>query len=355
MTLGGSLWAGDIPLLNPIYDFYAQNYLSAHALGAGQTGLAARNHLSDALLNPASISLIDPELIVEYGYKNNLTFHALVEDIELDSVKPIYLIGTGFSFTPSFLLDSRIHTGILFATPQTFHSDYGILSFYDMSRVYLGTSEFYSDLTVYSVMIPVCWEFNEYLSLGVNLNYLNFVNKASVKGAQNTQTEDLDMQKIVFKYGVLYSPVSWLHVGATIEPAYNVNPSTNIPAQFAIGVSSQWEALTWSLDGHYTASHTTDLKDDYGIHTGLQIPLLPYLTIQLGLFTQLDIRTDAFRNRVSIFNPNAAYLDHKLFITNGLTFQFSDLTLDIAYADSIALTEGATKQRYLNMGVGVTF
>ena len=344
------------------WDFYTDNRISSSACGMGYTGVASTGDISNAFINPASLSLENKKQIYfEYVYKNDIEW---IADIRYKNLNPNFSLGFGLP------INDYLQTGITYRIENSLKTDYGEMYGTGISEdedgfIDLGVIEAYRDFKISSFSIPVVFKFKDILNIGIDLSYTNFYSKYFSKEEIDTSetvsnTQMVEFNKIRPKFGIIFFPIKNLSTGLTYLPetreAVIIETDTldpNIfPSKIGIGISYKFNPIpiSLSLDYKYSKNSAEEgLVNRNDIHFGLGYYINDNFTIRTGFFTQKD-----YRIRETQLD---SYWDHhdQIFTTFGISYKVSSLILNLSLMDSHLFSSGSVEQTYFNTGISYGF
>jgi len=343
------------------FDFYSDNRFSTKANGRGYTGIANIDGISNVILNPASLD-IKNELQVhfEYVYKNTVPW--LIEDWYLKPLSPIFLAGCGIPINKYF------QTGVVYYIKNSYQLEMKTVIEMspggDIENVYQSDEE-----KIYSLLIPFTVKYKN-IRFGVNLDSLNYVFTSRVimegKVYYNLSAEG-KFEKLVPKFGVIFSPNESLSIGITFVPeteeTMKVNKKSNIsgeyveeehiifPLKLAVGIKHKPKVLPiwYYIDCNYSNESKIDKSfvDRIDFHFGLDYEISNKLILRTGVFTQKDYRSEDTKKSFGSID--------QVFATFGFSYKIGVIELNFSLMDSHLFSFGEIKQTYANCGLSFNF
>ncbi|MCI0472079.1 MAG: hypothetical protein L0Y76_00675, partial [Ignavibacteria bacterium] len=155
-------------LINPFWDFYAENSLSSVNAGKGNTGTASENDMSGINFNPATLEM--PEMLqasVSYEFKSNVQWMPEISsDLKLRQVHPELFAGIGYR------INDRFSVGIAYQNNYSFKLDIGeVIETNEMGQE-IGSYTAYERYTTNTISLPLVYKY-KFLKAGLNLSAIN--------------------------------------------------------------------------------------------------------------------------------------------------------------------------------------
>jgi hypothetical protein len=384
-----------------LWDFYSDNRVSSSACGRGYSGIASTGDISSVFINPASLSLENKrQYYFEYTYKNN---------VEWDTNRVFQELHPNFSAGHAFSINDFLQIGTTYRTEKSFSegteyihnirrfiyiSNGDSIPFYDyiadnipygfpypewlpdsldslsLDTSYVDTIHRNTDLKISSFSIPIVINFKNIIRIGVDINYTTFYSKIRHgESGENVPGIPIKFNKIIPKFGFIYSPMENLSFGLTYTPkiteSITVNPNSyysytqdpNIfPTKIGIGINYKLNLFPLSLSLDYIRSHNSmeeNLINRNDIHLGLEYDISNNFKIKTGFFTQRDYRDsesqEYYQENFGVGNYN------QIFTTFGLSYKISSLALNLSLMDSHLFSNGHIEQTYVNTGISYGF
>lgn len=334
-------------IINPFWDFYAENRLSAINAGKGYTGVASINDISGASLNPASIVLLEKmQVTASYEFKSRINNWLHVDQFDVKQYHPEMNVGVGYKF------GNNLFTGLTYSNDNSFKLEYGPEILFNENGIPVGSYIAYTKYTTNTISVPVAYRTRR-LRAGISLsavNYHGFNNIANtLSGGEGNNS--VDFWKFIPTLGVQVTPFDQFSIGATYSPPYqqrvkwsNMNvPEEEIapvyyPAKVKVGTEFRLldNKLLFDLDYRFAnTSRTYMFKDRHDFNFGVQYELEPELTVRGGVFTLLDYRTND--NGSNFADPIGSY--DQYFLTLGATYKYRALSVSLSYISSTVFTK----------------
>jgi len=318
--------------INSLWDFYAENKLSATNSGKGYTGVASENDLSGITLNPASFEPVNKyQVIASYEVKSSIGWYS--SDIYLKTIHPTVLAGVGYKINNNF------SAGLIYSNQNSFKIDLGeIIQTNEFGQV-LGTYEAYQRYITNNFTVPLVYK-SKYFKAGVNLSAIWY--KGFGKYGELAEYQlNTDFWKFIPTLGIITSPSEEFSFGLTYSPSYKqtiewtssnpahsfTNNSPNyFPALFSAGTELKLldKRLIFDLDYRFAnTSINKNLKDRHNINFGVQYSAMPDLILRTGFFTSRDYRAgDNYSDEVGKYNT--------YFLTFGGTYKYKGYSLSMS-------------------------
>jgi long-subunit fatty acid transport protein len=337
-------------LINPFWDFYAENSLSSVNSGKGNTGTASENDLSGIMLNPASLEM--PEMLqasVSYEFKSNVQWMPEVSsDLKLRQVHPELLAGVGYRINDKFSI------GLVYQNNYSFKLDFGEFITTNEFGQRTGSYTAYQRYTTNTITVPIVYKY-KYLKAGVNLSVMNY------KGFDNLSQEiivgnekgggdnNASFWKFIPMLGITLTPVEQFSFGASYSPPYEeavewdyadpdqIGDPVYFPEKVNVGTELRLlkKKLIFDLDYRFqNTSRSYMLRDRHDLYFGMQYALEPNFTVRTGFFTLLDYRTN---------DKGANFIDpigslNQYFLTIGGTYKTKDFATSFSIMTSNIIT-----------------
>jgi len=381
-----------------LWDFYSDNRVSSSACGRGYTGVASTGDISSVFINPASLSLENKrQYYFEYTYKNN---------VEWNTNRMFQELHPNFSAGHAFSINDFLQIGITYRTEKSFSEEEEYtprfiyifngdsIPFYDyivdnipygfsypewlpdsldslsLDTSYVDTVHRNTDLKISSFSIPIVINFKNTIRIGVDINYTTFYSKLVYgEPGENVPGIPIKFNKIVPKFGLIYSPKENLSFGLTYTPkisesitlqpnsyySYTYDPNI-FPSKIGVGVNYKFNSFPLSLSLDYIRFNNSmegNLTNRNDIHLGLEYDISKNFKIRTGFFTQKDYRDsesqEYYQENFGIGNYN------QIFTTLGLSYKISSLALNLSLMDSHLFSNGHIEQTYVNTGITYGF
>ncbi|MCE1164593.1 MAG: hypothetical protein LWX07_04225 [Bacteroidetes bacterium] len=334
-------------IINPFWDFYAENRLSAINAGKGYTGVASINDISGASLNPASIVLLEKMQVTgSYDFKSRISNWLNMDQNDVKQNHPEMSVGIGYKF------GNNLFTGITYTNDYSFKIEMSPIHYFNQYGQPMGSYVPYEKYTTHTLSIPVAFrtrKFRAGVSLSaVNYNGFNNLNSEPRLGEGNNT---VSFWKFVPTLGVQVTPFEEFSFGATYSPPYQQRvrwsnstvPEEQIapvyyPAKVNVGTELRLlnKKLLIDLDYRFAnTSRTYMFRDRHDLNFGVQYELEPELTVRGGAFTLLDYRTND--NGANISDPIGSY--NQYFLTLGATYKYRALSVSLSYISSTVFTK----------------
>lgn len=343
------------------FDFYSDNRPSIQANSRGYTGVADICGISNVVLNPASLDIENKAQIhFEYIYKNTVPW--ITEDMYLKPLYPTFLAGCGISISKYF------QTGVVYYVKSSYQFEIKtVLTTPEGSKENLYQSE---EEKISSLLIPIVFNYKN-IRFGINFDYLNYVFNSIIiiEGKENyNYTSEARFEKLVPKFGVIFSLYEELSIGLTFVPEMgetkklrqksNISDESVIekqiifPLKLSVGIKykSKVMPIVYYIDCNYSneSKVSDDCIDRIDFHFGLDYDkIIDKLTLRTGIFTQRDYRNEDIKK---IFGS----ID-QIFTTFGLSYKIGVIELNLSIMDSHLFSIGKIKQTYVNSGLSWNF
>ncbi len=366
----GMAWAqADDVLLDPFWDFYAENPFPPEASGRGFAGIAGQGDVALSLLNPAAMANIYGwQVVGGGGTKTRLPWLKGIWDdvgsMYVEALHPSAYIGLGYS------LGERWQLGLVYHDAYSFYFDGGKGEALDELGNIIGTTEFISKARMGKVTVPIAFSLSRNavvgmaLDFGINYRYDNF--------------RTLDVKR--------YSEATWYNVLPRLGAVIRLSESVNLGVTASPKWESSYDIKSVNLLGQAVTSrfrYTSPLKIGAGlsyrpVHSPVDIYLDGryvrlaeednYLIDRFDVHFGADYTRDNWQARAGFFTkrdyrqsePNWLYIlpvgnDHQYFLTCGLTRYFGFWGLSLSLMDSHLLSAGEWKTTVANGGVSYLF
>jgi hypothetical protein len=366
----GALFAqADDVLLDPFWDFYAENPFPPEAAGRGFTGIAGQGDVALSLMNPAAMANIYGwQIVGGYGAKTRLPWLKGIWDdvgsMYVEALPPSAYAGIGYS------LNERWQLGVVYHDAYSFYFDAGQGDLVDEMGNLLGSYKSYSKARVSKISIPIAFSpsskavFGFALDLGKHYRYDNLM-ALDIK-----RYSEANWYSALPRLGAKAEIGRGLYLGVTVSPEWQYDyeiKSQNLlgqplafkcrylsPLKIDLGLSyrPRQSPLDLYLDGRYVALSNQDnyLVDRFDFHLGADYTRDNW-QVRTGFFTKRDYRQS---------EPSWLYIlpvgnDHQYFLTCGLTRYFGFWGLSFSLMDSHLLSPGEWKTTVVNGGVSYLF
>lgn len=319
-------------VINSLWDFYAENKLSAVNAGKGYTGVAAENDLSGITLNPASFEPVNKfQVTASYEMKSTVQWYS--SDTYLKGIHPTVFAGVGYKFNNNFF------TGLVYENKNNFKLDLGEIIITNEYGNITGYSEAYERYTTNNFTVPVVYK-SKYLKAGINLSaiyYKGFTKYGDLSDYQLTT----GFWKFIPTLGIVSSPVEEFSFGLTYSPSYKqtiewtsgkpansfTNTSPNYyPATLTAGTELKVldKRLIFDLDYRFSNNSINRYqKDRHGLNFGVQYSAMTDLILRTGFFTALDYRDGSnYMDEVGKYNT--------YYLTFGGTYKYKGYSLSMS-------------------------
>lgn len=340
---------------NPFFDIYSQNYLSVQAAGKGYTGIAGRNNLSGTILNPASLEQKNKiQIYGEYLYKSEDHFYEGNSDDFYGQYNPTMLAGFSYKISKDFTAGALYENNNNYKINLETTNEYGEPTGKDVSNTF----------SVSSVSVPVVYS-TDMIKFGINLKYVFY--SAKLEGSDNADFKE-SFEKFVPDFGIIYSPINNLSIGATFTPEVSENveytgsdtsyvyPDANIfPYEIGAGISYTFDKtpLTLLMDYHFINTSSEEyLKDRNDFNFGVEYVINKLFTVRSGIFIVKDFRELEEKSFVGSANPGSY---SQTFGTIGGTINYEKFNFNLSVIDSRIFSSGNITQTQINFGAGYDF
>ncbi|MCU0373572.1 MAG: hypothetical protein MUE56_10070, partial [Ignavibacteria bacterium] len=157
-------------LINPFWDFYAENSLSSVNAGKGNTGVASLNDMSGINFNPASLEM--PEMLqasVSYEFKSNVQWMPEVSsDLKLRQVHPELFAGIGYR------INDKFSVGLAYQNNYSFKLDIGeVIETNELGQLTGRSYTAYERYTTNTISLPFVYKY-KFLKAGLNLSAMYY-------------------------------------------------------------------------------------------------------------------------------------------------------------------------------------
>ncbi len=334
-------------ILNPFWDFYAENRLPAINAGKGYTGVAAINDISGASLNPASIVLLEKMQVTgSYEVKSRISNWLHVDQFDVKQYHPEISVGVGYKF------GNNLFTGITYSNENSFKLEYGPLLVTNQYGDPISSYVAYSKYTTHNISVPIAYRTRMFRA-GISLSAINYSGANNLPNSPSGGEGDntVSFWKFVPTLGILVTPIDQFSFGVTYSPPYQQRvrwsnsrvPEEQIapvyyPAKINVGTEFRLldNKLLFDLDYRFAnTSRTYMFRDRHDLNFGVQYELEPELTVRGGVFTLLDYRTNG--NGGNFTDPIGSY--NQYFMTLGATYKFRALSVTLSYISSTVFTK----------------
>ena len=344
--------------INPSWEFYSTNTLSAVSSGMGNTGVAFTGNISSVVLNPASLDIKNnSQVYAGYTYKSSIEKNIYGMPEKIKHNLPSMVIGGVYKINKNF------QSGFIY------RNDYS----YTLSIDHVSTETHPdADATMdfkyatHSFSVPLSFNY-KCLRVGTDLNltYYRFDSKSSPDLSELNAKADLF--EFIPKIGFIITPIENFSFGATFVPGftdsaeykiegsnYNSKSVVKYPNRIGVGTSLRLlnNKLLLALDYEYSGNSKLRFqKDMNNVNFGAEYEINNEWKIRGGFYTLLDFRAD---------DSYVSYLD-KLgdydlyFITLGGTYKYKNNSFNLALNDSGLLSNSPMKSIKLTAGISLDF
>jgi len=319
-------------IINPFWDFYAENKLSASNAGKGNTGVASENDLSGITLNPASFEPVNKfQVIGSYEMKSSVSW--LSSDMYLKTIHPTVFAGVGYKINNNF------SAGLIYSNQNSYKLSLGEIIITNEYGNITGYTDAYERYTTNNLIVPLVYK-SKYFKAGVNLSAIWYKGYSYMSDKEDYQFST-SFWKIIPTVGIITSPTETFSFGFTYSPSYKQNiewTSANsvntykyntpnyYPATFSAGTELKFldKRLIFDLDYRFAnTSINPSMKDRHNINFGAQYSVMPDLILRTGFFTALDYR-DGSNYMEEVGKYNTYYL------TFGGTYKYKGYSLSMS-------------------------
>lgn len=359
----------DDVLLNPFWDFYAENPFPPEAAGRGFTGVAGQGDVALSLLNPAAMANIYGwQVVVGGGTKTRLPWlKGIWDDIGsmyVEALHPSAYAGIGYS------LSQRWQLGLVYHDAYSFYLDGGKGDYIDELGNLLGSYQSYSKARVSKISFPIAFSPNSKIVFGLAFDFGRHYRYDNFQALDFKRYSEATWYSVLPRLGATAEITQGLHLGLTASPEWQYNyeiKSQDLlgrplafkcsylsPLKVGLGLSYRPGQSPWDifLDGRYVALSNQDsyLVDRFDVHLGADYTRDSWQA-RAGFFTKRDYRQP---------EPSWLYIlpvgnDHQYFLTCGLTRYFGFWGLSLSLMDSHLLSPGEWKTTIVNGGVSYLF
>lgn len=347
-------------MLSTYWDFYSTNYLSTQASGRGYTGIAGKNDLSGALLNPASLELNSKYTVIT-GYIFKSTSQYLPKsfnDMFLEQYHPTGIGGVGIK------LNKFLQMGVLVHVDNSYIFSLKNVIITNEFGQTIDSGDVDQKLSASTLSLPVSVNYKEKFKAGINLNYSFYSNYLSnYRPVSSEQGYEATARFQVFypTLGLIYSPTKYFSIGAVFTPEIRARAKSKtgsteteyrdeniIPMKISAGLDYNFNAIPLKvlIDYNYSKSSADErMRDRHDLNIGFEYKPNEVLILRTGFFTVRDMRkTDNF----GIY-PYGSYSQY--FITAGASYQLKHFMFNLALMDSHVLSSGEFKRTMINGSV----
>jgi long-subunit fatty acid transport protein len=354
--------------INPFWNFYSENNLSASANGRGITGTASDNDISGINLNPASWNMESKfQLHAEVVYKSNVTWLPELElsDLYLKQVHPTVLAGAGYKPFQNF------QAGFIYHNDNSFALNIGEI---------IATNEFGEELYRYeavmkvnrhSFTVPLAYR-TKMLSVGAAFTYSLFTGYEGPAGSPGNGV-DIDslpkgtssFGKFIPAFGIIFTPAEIFSVGLSFTPQFEeavewkwqfggmeqteTFKETVFPLRLAAGSELRTRHFNVLLDYRFDQTSTSEnLKDRHSVHFGMEYPVNDTWLLRGGFFAERDYR----REDVQWLDAPGSY--DRISLTLGSRLKLKDYTINLSVMDS-HISSGIIQMTQVNASINYEF
>jgi len=338
-------------IINPFWDFYAENKLSATNAGKGNTGVASENDLSGITLNPASFEPVNKfQVIGSYEVKSSIKWY-FDNNIFVKGIHPTMLAGIGYK------INDKFSSGLVYSNQNNFKIDYGEIITTNEFGDITGKTDAYQRYTTNNFTIPIVYKTKKFKA-GVNLTAIYY--KGYTKFSESPLSSTF--WKFIPTLGIIYSPLETFSFGASFSPGYQqkiewksdtqsfINTPNYFPAKLYAGVELKLlnKKLILDLDYHFAqTSKNYGQTDRHDLFLGGQYTVLSNLILRSGIFTSRDFRTGNYLEEVGKYTS--------YFITLGGTYKYKGYSFSLAFMNNDIIRSTTVSHSRLGATVSYDF
>ncbi|MGV8018523.1 MAG: OmpP1/FadL family transporter [Ignavibacteria bacterium] len=332
-------------IVNPFWDFFAENRLAAVNAGKGYTGVASMNDINGVSLNPASLVLLEKfQVSGSYEIKSRVKWlPTITDDMYVKQVHPEMSVGIGWK------AGDNLFTGISYRNDNSFKLDYGeIIRTNEFGQI-IGSYQGFEKYTTHTISVPIAYRTKRFRA-GVELAAVNYkgLNNFPYQNQAGEGDNNISFWKFIPTLGVIVMPFEQFSFGVTYSPPYQENVKWDnandpvapvyFPAKVNVGTEFRFlqNKLLFNLDYRFAnTSRSYMLKDRHDFNFGVQYQLEPEFAVRAGFFTLLDYRTND--KGANFIDPIGSY--DQYFLTFGATYKYKALGVSLAYMSSTIITK----------------
>jgi hypothetical protein len=328
------------PVINPVWEYYSTNVLSAVSAGKGNTGVASSGDVGLIYLNPATLN-IDKKFQVNVGY-----------NLKSDATDRLSQNFFSFSFAAAYKINNNFQTGFAYQNDFSYdHSFHGAI-------IPEAITEF--SFATHSLRIPLVFS-HKWMRLGLNVNLMN------LSGTEEGLSGNL--WKIIPEIGMIVTPIPEFSVGLSFYPGfsgdikYHYDHSNDeyiyyvkFPNRIKAGTEIRLydNRLKLSFDYHYANTSSIELlKNQNNYHIGLDYSFNENWNFRCGFFTLYNL----LENPNSYYQYSWIYIEHADlgFVTLGTTFKYKNYSFNLGIMDNIVHNSQNISYFVINFGAGYEF
>lgn len=344
----------------PLFEFYADNLISAEIAGQGYAGVADIGDISFSNINPASFDIKnDAQIYYEHGFKNNTNVFSDVfsNNNELKSYR------SGISAAFAYKFSEYVRAGVIYTAKSSYSAGFGEIETFPRSE----------KRYIRSVNLPISYVLEKFrFGVGLNLDiyHSEFSDAFPLNGTWYSITGELDFYLFRPKLGAIYSPSEDISFGLSFLIPAKKELTTNcgsitlkhdkneFPMEILIGTKYSTPNIPLSVLLDFSHKHYSEMpefEDSNNIHFGLEYELLEKLHLRTGMFTNFDIRnmdytfTNDAGDEYDYWFDSDTFEDRK-FLTFGLSYFWKRTEINFAVVDSSLLTNSDVKHTYAKLG-----
>ncbi len=358
-------------IINPFWDFYTPNYLSAGNSGKGNTGVASEGDLLSTSLNPASFHP-DKKYSAEisYGLKTNTNYFPGLDVLTLKNSFPASNISIGYKFNENFSI------GFRYSNDANYKLDLGEMYVTNEIGQITGSGMAYENFNTHSFSMLLVYS-GKYFNAGVNLNFVIFHSNfhAVISSEINPEGYWGDVSsnstKFIPDFGVILKPAKNLSFGFTFSPRVefdvtrdypeSVTTKSFVPMKISAGAACKLLDNKLSIEADYRYENTSKsldipvtnqtifLKDRNNFNIGAEYLVNKYLNLRAGFFTLFDNRN---------VDTNTAIpkdLFDQYYLTAGGSCKIYNFTFDIAILSSEIISDKKVGHTNFILGIKYAF
>ncbi len=325
------------PVINPVWEYYSTNVLSAVSAGKGNTGVSSSGDVGFIYLNPATLN-IDKKFQVNVGYNLRNATYLLIQNI------------FSFSIAAAYKINNNFQTGF------AYQNDFS----YDHSSQGGGIPESLTNFSfeTHSIRLPIVYNL-KWIRLGLNVNFMNLY--GTKKGLSG------NLWKIIPEAGMIVTPIPEFSFGLSFYPGFSggikyhyehsndeIIYDVKFPNRIKAGTEIRLyeNRLKLSFDYHYANTSSLEfLKNQNNYHIGLDYSFNENWNFRCGFFTLYDLHPNSY------YSYSGVRIEHADlgFVTFGTTYKYKNYSFNLGIMDNIVHNSQNISYFVINFGAGYEF
>lgn len=335
-------------MLSATWDFYSENRFSIEASGRGNAGIADRDGLFAAILNPACLK-IDHGLQTSAGYSYKtkqpweLAFFPDASEMYFTALHPCPLLGLNYG------ISDKIQTGLVYYDRKSYRFNAGTFISVDETGEPTDTFVAYDDIRHSTLLMPFSVVLGDYIGLGLGIYADRLTHR--FHGLQDITNS---LYSLYFRPGLLLGPYNGLSFGLTggykTKASYifgGVELAHSEPAYLGFGIKLESPEMRTSFYFDCNKYWYSDIKESLNdrLDTGFGLEQgFGELALRAGFFTVMDYR----RPGSSLIEVGS---NDQYFLTGGATYPVGPVEISLSMMDSHILSSGSFKQTQVSCGL----